>query len=145
MKVRDLMTPSVETIRPEDTFEAAARKMRDHDIGGLPVLDGGELVGFVTDRDIVVRGIAQGLEASEGRIRDVMTPDSICAYEDEDEVEASDRMRDHQVRRLLVCDRDGRPIGMLSLGDLAVRGSEEPDEALEGISRPARPKSRGRR
>jgi len=146
MKVREIMTPAAETIQPEATVEEAAQRMRDLDIGGLPVVSDGKLVGFVTDRDLVVRGIADGKEVSRTKIREVMTPEVVCAYEDEDEREASQRMGEHMIRRLMVCDHEGHAIGMLSLGDLAVHGSKKAatDKALEDISRPARPKGRSK-
>ena len=125
MQVQDLMTHDVTTVHPEESLAKAARLMADLDIGVLPVEDDDRLIGMVTDRDLAVRGLAQGC-GPKTQVREVMTPDVIAA-----------NMADIQVRRLPVLNRDKRLVGILALCDIAVSGDPQPAmEALSGISRP---------
>ncbi len=140
MLVRNVMTRGVECIRPTASLQEAARRMRDLDVGPLPVCgDNDRLVGMVTDRDITVRATAEGRDPKTARVQDVMTPDVTYCFEDQDVTEATRLMEDNQIRRLVVLDRDKRLVGILSLGDLAVRTGEEQlsGEALEQVSEPA--------
>jgi CBS domain-containing protein len=139
MKVRDIMTPNVEMILPDVSLKEAAARMRDLDVGALPVADGTDIVGILTDRDICVRGVAQGLDPATGKVRDCMTRDVISCYDDQDISEAAKLMEDKQVRRLLVYTRKEQPCGILSLGDLAVHSKNEHLvwEALERVSEPS--------
>jgi CBS domain-containing protein len=138
MLVRDIMTRDVQLLAPHDTVQAAARHMRDDDIGSLPVADGDRLVGYVTDRDLVVRGLAEGLPA-DTHIHDVMTGEVLYCFEDEDVEDVAANMAHNQVRRLPVISRDKRLVGIVALGDLATKASDAPaEDALEGVSRPAR-------
>jgi CBS domain-containing protein len=122
----------------------AAAKMRDLDVGSLPVCDGERLEGLLTDRDIAIRLVAEGLDASMTQVNDIMTPGATFCFYDQTLEEAACVMEAHKFRRLPILDRNKRLVGMLSLGDLAVRahGSEDrelADEALKNISEPSEP------
>jgi CBS domain-containing protein len=116
MQVKDIMTPGVECIRPDDTLQNAARKMRDLDVGPLPVCgDNDRLAGMITDRDIVVRAIADGKDPKATKVREAMTDEIIYCFEDQDVQEAARTMQERQVRRLVVLNRDKRLVGIVSL------------------------------
>jgi CBS domain-containing protein len=138
--IKDVMTRGVEVLAPGAPLTRAAEKMRQLHIGPVPVCDGDRLVGVVTDRDIVVRGIAMGHDPHTSPISSVMTEDVEVIHQDARLDEAVDLMKDRQLRRLLVVDDHNNLVGIVSLGDLA----REMDEAtagrtLERISRPSRP------
>jgi CBS domain-containing protein len=121
MQVRDIMTRDVQTISPEATLEEAARKMRAFDIGFIPVVDDdGRAIGTLTDRDITVRATAEGFNPRDTKVGDVMTADVVCCNENEDISKVAKVMEDRQIRRILVCDQNRQPIGIVSLGDLAL-------------------------
>jgi CBS domain-containing protein len=119
MLVQEIMTRGAECISLDGTVREAAEKMRQRNVGTLPVLDRGRLVGVVTDRDITVRATALGWRPECTPVRDVMTPQILFCFDDQDVTEAAALMRDKQVRRLVVLDREQRITGILSLGDLA--------------------------
>ena len=120
MKLNEIMTRVVEVIQPNDTLHAAAKKMRDRDIGFLPVYEGEQLIGVVTDRDLTIRALADGLNAASVLGRDMVTAPAIYCYEDQDVNEAARLMRENRVRRLVVLNRRGeRLVGVVSLGDLS--------------------------
>src|SRR5438105_12478457 len=98
MQVREIMTRNVEVVSPDATVQDAAQKMRELDAGPLPVCDGDHLVGMITDRDIAVRAVADGYDPWTTRVRDVMTPEVISCFEDDDIAKASRLMEDKQVR-----------------------------------------------
>jgi len=135
------MTQGVECIGPDATLQEAAAKMKSLDVGPLPVCDNDRLVGMVTDRDITVRATAEGDAPTDVRVRDVMTPEVIYCFEDELVEDAARLMAAKQVRRLVVLNRDKRMVGIVSLGDLAVKTGDEQlaGNALEGISEPNQP------
>jgi len=138
MKVRQVMTTDVITVEPEATLTEAARRMRGLDVGPLPVADGGRLVGMLTDRDIAVRATAEGRDPRNTPVSDVMTRDVVCCFEDDDVLQAARAMAQYRKRRLVVVDAAGRVVGIVSLGDLALRArSELVGEALEAISQPS--------
>ena len=138
MKVSEAMTRNVRIANPEETIQAVARMMVTLDAGALPVAEGDHLVGMITDRDIAVRGIAEG-KGPETKVRDVMTPEVRYCFDDQDIAEVTRNMADIQVRRLPVIDRAKRLVGILSLGDVAVTPEEaKAGEALHGISRAGR-------
>src|SRR4051794_4981629 len=141
MQVREVMTHHVEVVRPDTTLQEAAQKMKALDVGPLPVCDGERLVGMLTDRDITVRAVAEGRDPKSTPVREAMTPEVHYCFEDEDVAEAARVMKDREVRRLLVVNRDKRLVGMLSLGDLAVGVGDEQisSETLERVSEPAAP------
>lgn len=142
MKLQDIMTRDVEVIEPHATLQDAAEKMKLLDVGLLPVATAGRLVGVITDRDIAVRSTARGNDPFGDRVRDAMTDRVVSCFEDQDVAEAAETMKQHQVRRLPVVDRDGRLVGIVALADLAVEaGDKRPAaEALQGVSEPARRK-----
>ena len=136
MKVSEVMTRDVQTIQPDQTAQQAASFMLSADAGSIPVTDGDRLIGMITDRDIAVRGVAQG-NGPDTPVRDLMSNDVICARIDENCDEVASRMSEAQVRRLPVIDQSERLCGIVSLGDLAREGASETAEtALEGVTQP---------
>ena len=118
-KVRDVMTAGVELIGPDATLVDAAARMAEADVGILPVGENDRLVGVVTDRDLVVRGIAEGANPAETTIREIMTEKVLYCFDDQEPSEAASDMAKQQIRRMPVVDRQKQLIGMISLGDLA--------------------------
>jgi CBS domain-containing protein len=144
MQIREVMTVSAEVISPHAPVIEAAAKMRDLEIGSLPVCDGERLEGLLTDRDITIRLVAEGLDASMTKVEEIMTPGATYCFEDQTLDEAALIMEAQQIRRLPILNREKQLVGMLSLGDLAVRAHasedrELADEALKNISEPAEP------
>lgn len=141
MRVSEIMTSGFETIDAVSSVTEAAKKMKLFDIGILPVQEGKELVGVLTDRDIVVRALAMEFDPDSTQAGDIATRDVIFCYEDISVEEAARMMEEHQIRRLIACDYDGNPVGIISLGDLAVKTRQDQlsGEALERISEPAAP------
>jgi len=140
MQVGDVMTRGVECIRPSDSIATAAERMRDLDVGALPVCgENDRLAGMVTDRDITIRGTASCCGPAETTVEEVMTPNIVFCFEDQDIEEATRLMEEHQIRRLPVLNRDKRLVGILSLGDVAIETHDEhlAGSALEAISEPA--------
>ncbi len=143
-RIVDVMTRGVRTIEPAASIQAAAQLMAELDIGAVPVCDGARLVGMVTDRDITVRCVARGLAPDQLPVTQILSRDVRCCREDQTVDEAVEMMQAARIRRLPVIDADRNLVGIVSLGDIAVRGSEElASEALEGISHPAEPKRDG--
>ena len=137
MKIRDVMTTDVDVIDPAAMIAEASRRMRDEDIGALPVGEGDKLVGMVTDRDIVVRAIAAGKDPAKTTVREAMSDRVLYCFEDQSIEEVSANMGENQVRRLPVVNRDKRLVGIVALGDLSSRGATgEAGEALSEISEP---------
>ena len=134
MKVSEVMTRDVQTVRPDQPVQEAASFMLSADAGSIPVIDGNRLIGMITDRDIAVRGIAKGY-GPDTPVRELMTDDIICARHDDDVDDIASKMSEAQVRRLPVIDDQERLCGIVSLGDLS-RGADEDAarEALEGVT-----------
>lgn len=130
--VKDVMSPQVVYLPAETTLDEAARAMREKDIGDVVVTEGASLAGVVTDRDIVVRAIADGRDPVSTTVGDVASRDLVMIQQDASPNQAAQLMRERAVRRLLVCDNDRRLVGVVSLGDLAVR--MDPSSALGKIS-----------
>jgi CBS domain-containing protein len=142
--VSQVMTRGVRTVAPGDTVAQAARAMEEMDIGVLPVCDGDRLLGMLTDRDIVLRGVARNLPPERTDVAELMTQDVCWCYDDASIEEAMDRMRESRIRRLAVVDHERHLVGMVSLGDVAVKGDMgEAGDALEQISEPAAPDRAG--
>jgi CBS domain-containing protein len=139
MKIKDVMTRAVETVRPDQTLHEAAVKMKSLDVGPMPVTEGDRVVGILTDRDIVVRGVAEGRDPRTTKVREAMTSDVVCCKEDEDVKDAATKMKDRQIRRLVVVDAQQRVCGIVSLGDIAVDTSDEKmsGRVLEEVSKPS--------
>ncbi|HET9810759.1 MAG TPA: CBS domain-containing protein [Sphingomicrobium sp.] len=136
MKVSDVMTREVKTVRPDQTAREAANFMLSEDAGSMPVSDGDRLIGMLTDRDIAVRGIAKGY-GPDTPVRELMSDDVVCAREDDDVEEVASRMSQAQVRRLPVIDSSERLCGIVSLGDLSRQtDGGSANQALEGVSQP---------
>lgn len=141
MKISELMTRSVEIIEPDTTLQKAARTMHDIDAGCLPVQENDRLVGMVTDRDIAVRGVGEGRNAT-APVSDVMSREVLYCFEDQEVDEVCRNMGEIQVRRLPVLNRDKRLVGIVSLGDIAFNGeAERAGQALSRISNPGGPHS----
>ena len=143
-QVSQVMTRGVRSMSPSDTMIKAAQAMEELAVGAIPVCDGDRLVGMVTDRDLVIRGLAQGRAADNTRLNEVMSPEVRWCYDDQSVEEVAEQMRDAQIRRVPVVDHEKHLVGMLSLGDLAVKADEgEAGEALQSISEPAQPDRSG--
>jgi CBS domain-containing protein len=134
MNIRDVMTPNPRTVSPDDTIQNAARIMRDEDTGVVPVVDNGRAVGMVTDRDIVVRAVADGGQLNRP-IREIVSSSVICASPEMSTRDAAQLMSDHQVRRLPVVENE-RLVGIVSIGDLAVKEGKDSrtGDTLQAIS-----------
>jgi CBS domain-containing protein len=134
MKVSDVMTRDVKTIRPDQTAQEAASFMLSADAGSIPVTDGERLVGMITDRDIAVRGIAKGY-GPDTPVRDLMTDDLVIVRIDDNVADVATKMSEAQVRRLPVIDEDNRLCGIVSLGDLSRESDKDTaTQALEGVT-----------
>ncbi|MFE9189248.1 CBS domain-containing protein [Micromonospora sp. NPDC007208] len=129
--VGEFMTTRLVTMDGNDTLISAAQEMRDSAIGDVVVTDGDSVVGIVTDRDITVRGVAENMDPGSTRLNQITTRDVITVSQNDDVVAAADLMRTYAVRRLPVID-DGRLVGLISMGDLAVE--REPQSVLADIS-----------
>jgi CBS domain-containing protein len=140
MRVSEVMTRGAECTSPDSTLQAVAERMKWLDVGSLPVCDNDRLVGMITDRDITVRSVSDGHDPQKDHVRDAMTLGVRYCFEDQDVTEAARLMRDKQIRRLPVLNRNKRLVGIVSLGDLALETSDEQlaGRALEGISEPVR-------
>ena len=134
MNVAQVMTKDVELTDPGTTICEAARRMRDEDVGALPVGENDRLVGMVTDRDIAVRGVAEGKDPGSCTVRDVMSDGVFYCFEDEEAERAAEVMAQHKVRRLPILNREKRLVGVLALADLARAGAGE--DALRSVSEP---------
>src|SRR5664279_5392217 len=126
-RIADIMTRSIAVVRRDETLQAAARRMRDMDVGALPVVDGKALAGMVTDRDITVRGVAEGMVAQESLVSDVMTEDVRCCRDSDSVADVMAQMGGEQVRRLAVLDANNEFVGIVALGDIATRQSAHTD------------------
>jgi CBS domain-containing protein len=136
MKVSEVMTKDIETVRPDQQARDAARFMLHADAGSIPVTDGERLIGIITDRDIAVRGVALGY-GPETLVSELMTSGVVSAHADEPIEGAARKMGEAQVRRLPVIDDQERLVGIVSLGDLARETDEDTaGQALEGVSAP---------
>jgi CBS domain-containing protein len=136
MKVSEVMTREVQTIRPDQSAQEAASFMLSADAGSIPVAEGDRLIGMITDRDIAVRGVAKG-HGPDTPVRDLMTDDLVVVRVDDDIEDAAEKMSGAQVRRLPVIDDDERLCGIVSLGDLSREADQDcASEALEGVSQP---------
>src|SRR5437899_3793508 len=135
MKVREIMTRNVVSGQPESSLEEIAVMMRDNDTGVIPIVERTKLLGVVTDRDIVLRCIAEGKDPVEAKAEDILSEDLQTIEPDGDIDEAADLMSEHQIRRLPVVEK-GKLVGMVSLGDIAVKteASDITADALENVS-----------
>ena len=141
MNIRDVMTSNPRTVSPNDTIQNAARIMRDEDTGAVPVVENGRPVGMVTDRDIVVRAVANG--ELNGPVRDVVSGNVVTARPDMSTKEAAQLMSEYQVRRLPVVENDCL-VGIVSIGDLAVKEADDKrmGDVLQEISQGVKERER---
>jgi CBS domain-containing protein len=138
MQVHEIMSQPVDVIDVSTTSRDAARRMRDEHIGALPVRKNDQLVGMVTDRDIVARAVAENRLPSNTAVSAVMSEGIFYCFEDDTLEEAARIMAEHQVRRLPVLSRDQRLVGILAIADLARSGAKQAEEqAIEGVSQPS--------
>ncbi|MCB9149901.1 MAG: CBS domain-containing protein [Caldilineaceae bacterium] len=141
MLIKEMMTRNVEVVRPNASIQDAASKMKSLDIGSLPVCDGSKIHGMITDRDIVIRAVAEGRDSTQTKVADVLTDNLIYCFEDQSVQEAADAMQQYQIRRLPIVNRDKELVGIISLGDLAVDTENEKlaGATLVDVSQPAVP------
>lgn len=134
MNIGDVMTPNPRVVSPNDTIQSAARIMREEDTGAVPVCEDGRPVGILTDRDIVVRAVADGGQLNRP-VRDIVTTGIVSVSPGTSTSEAAKLMSEHQVRRLPVVDGD-RLVGIVSLGDIAVKEGKDKraGDTLQSIS-----------
>ena len=135
-RIADIMTRSVAVVQRDETLQATALRMRAMDIGALPVVDGKALIGMVTDRDIAIRGVADGMIPQESLVSEVMTEEVRWCSADDTVEQVLVQMGDAQVRRLAVLDANREIVGIVALGDIATRQSVDTDNALREISTP---------
>ena len=142
MRVAEIMTRDPEVLPSDFILKDAALKMQQLDVGMLPIRDGDRLVGMLTDRDITLRATAEGRDPTKTRVREVMTPEVVYCFEDQDVSEAAKLMQEKQIRRLPILNREKRLVGIVSLGDLAVHSAEEKtvSKTIREVSAPAEPK-----
>jgi CBS domain-containing protein len=141
MQLKELMSRGVEVIHPDATLQEAAQKMKSLEVGPLPVCTGERLVGMLTDRDITVRAAAEGRDPKVTKVHEVMTAEVVYAFEDQDVNEAARLMEEHQIRRLVILNRDKQLVGIVSLGDLALYAGDarQVGQTLERVSEPPEP------
>ena len=139
MNVREIMTTDFEMIDSSSSLIEAAEKMKSLNVGFLPVKEGTRLAGLLTDRDIVIRGLAEGLDPRSTQVRHILSSEVVYCYDDDSVEDAARLMEDNQIRRLIVVNHDQTPVGIVSIGDIAVRSGQEElaGEILERISEPA--------
>lgn len=135
--VNQIMSTEVQLVAPDATLRHAARMMRALDVGALPVCRGTTLIGMVTDRDITIRGVAEGLEPDTARVSEVMTEDLQFCTEDQDTEDVMRTMGIAQVRRLPVVNMAKELVGIVSIADMALRQPGPVDQAVREISEPA--------
>jgi CBS domain-containing protein len=135
-KISEVMTGNVRIASPDDTIGNAAQQMAQNDVGSLPVGENDRLIGMITDRDIVVRAVAQG-KSAETPVREVMTESIRYCFEDDDVLEVARTMSELGVRRLPVLDRNKRLVGIVALSNFASAGTDKArDTLLEGVATP---------
>ena len=140
------MTAHARCVGPENTLVEAAGLMRELDVGALPVCEDDRLAGMVTDRDIAVRGVADGRDPNTTPIRDVMSPGIVYAFADQAVEDVARMMEERQIRRVPVVNREKRLVGIVSLGDIAISSNPAfSGMALRDVSEPRNPSARQRR
>lgn len=141
MIVSDCMSENVIVIEPDSSVRKAAERMRDEDIGFLPVCDSERIHGAVTDRDIATRVVAEGRDPDDVLVREIMTSRIVYIFNDQEVLEAARLMEVKQIRRLVVLNRNKRLVGVVTLGDISTRETDHSlaAEVLEKVSEPGRP------
>jgi CBS domain-containing protein len=144
VKVSDVMTRGVCALSPSDNLQTAAQAMDDLNIGAIPICEDDRVIGMVTDRDITVRGVAQGLAPDTTPLSEVMSQEVEICYDDDSLEDATQKMQDIQIRRLAVLDGNDQLVGIISLGDVATKGdADQASAALCEISEPSEPDRSG--
>jgi len=140
MKVREIMSSHVRQIGANAKLNEAADRMRQYDVGVLPIVEGNKTVGIITDRDIVVRAVAAGMDPRGTAVTEAMTPEVAYCNEEDEVGKAARIMEDQQLHRLLVLNQEGVVVGILSVGDLALKTSDQhlAYEVLERVCEPVR-------
>ncbi len=140
LQVSEVMTRGVRSLAPSDTIQLTAQAMEELTVGTLPVCEGDEMLGIVTDRDITVRAVAQGLAGDSTPVSDVMSQPVETCHEDDELDEVTQQMEQHQIMRMVVLDDDGQLVGILTLGDIAAKANtDDADNTLAEISTPSEP------
>jgi CBS domain-containing protein len=141
MRIKEIMTSEVEVIPESTSLVEAAQLMKKLNVGSLPVVEAGKVIGILTDRDIVIRSTAMGHDPNEVTAKDIMTPQPDYCYFDQDVKEVANLMGEKKIRRLPVLDREMQLVGIISLGDLATEADKNnlSGETLEKISKPSKP------
>jgi CBS domain-containing protein len=137
MKIREIMTTNVECVSPDTGIPELANKMKMLDVGFVPICENDRLVGTVTDRDIVIRGLAGGKDINKQKAGDIMTQNVFLCYEDQDVKEVAEQMRDKDVRRMLILNKGKRLVGIVSIGDISKVEERETGKTLKDISEAA--------
>ena len=141
MRVAEIMTQDPEVVTSDFVLKDAALKMRELDVGMLPIRSDDRLVGMLTDRDITIRATAEGRDPTKTQVQEVMTQEVLYCFEDQDVSEAAKVMQEKQIRRLPILNREKRLVGIVSLGDVAVHLTEKNvvAETIKEVSEPAAP------
>ena len=135
-KIRDVMTPNPRSIEPSTTVQEAAKLMRDQDVGPIPIVENSSVTGIVTDRDIVLNVVAEGSDPSSTAVSQIASRDLVTIDPDQSLDEALRIMAQHQVRRLPVCEEDGRLVGIVAQADIALESDDaRTGEVVEEISK----------
>lgn len=137
--IQEVMTRDVQTISTQDSVQRAAQLMDELNVGAIPVVDDGRLVGMITDRDITVRSVAVGQDPAGTRVNDVMSTDVRTCTADQGVEDVLAQMADVQIRRVPVVDGNGQVIGIVSLGDVVTKAPVEVEQTLDEISTPSEP------
>jgi CBS domain-containing protein len=143
MLVKDAMTHGAETIGPDETLQTAANRMKAANIGALPVCENDRIIGMLTDRDIVIRGVANGMHPVQATVRGSMTPRVVVCFEEQPLHEAAILMQESCIRRIMVLDSSNRLVGFLSLDDLAMTAGRLAVDVIEKCHDPERRVYRG--
>lgn len=136
-KLSEIMTPNVKTATSDTSLADAARMMTDNDIGWLAIVDRNRrLVGTLTDRDIVVRAVARDLSPTEGRVEQAMSSGAVSARSDQSLQDGARLMQENQIRRIAIVDGEDKPVGVVSLGDIAKRTHDQQvvSETMEHVA-----------
>ena len=137
MKIREIMTTNVECVSPDTGLKDLAGKMKTLDVGFVPICENDRLVGTVTDRDIVVRGLAGGKDIATCKAGDIMTTNVFWCFEDQDVKDVAKQMRDKDVRRMVILNQGKRLVGVVSIGDISKVEEKETGKTLKDITEAA--------
>ena len=137
MKVREIMTSNVECLAPEASLKEIAQEMKSLDVGFIPICENDRLVGTVTDRDIVIRHVADGRDVNTTQVREIMSREIIYAFEEDDVKTVAERMREKDVRRILILDENKRLVGVVSIGDISKVEEKVSGKTLHDIAEAA--------